>query len=110
MSKAENKITAWVAVDKDGTEKIFNSIPIRRNDLISIAFGIVTQRTIRNAYNKNKRRKWAAHWSTDETDPLPEGAIVLPKGSIQKLIGRNLTWKDEPVELTESKGEKIKRH
>ena len=25
--------------------------------------------------------------------------IELPKGSIKKLIGRNLTWEDDPVEL-----------
>lgn len=25
--------------------------------------------------------------------------IMLPKGSIKKLIGRELTWNDEPVEL-----------
>ena len=23
----------------------------------------------------------------------------LPKGSIEKLIGKKLTWKDEPVEI-----------
>ena len=28
-----------------------------------------------------------------------EDAIVLPKGTIKKLIGRELTWVDEPVEL-----------
>ena len=28
-------------------------------------------------------------------------AIELPKGSIKKLIGRNLTLKDEPVNLNE---------
>lgn len=105
MNRIENRITAWVAVDKDGTEKIFNSIPIRRNALMSIAFGIVTQRIIRNTYSKNKRHKWAAHWSTEDDNPLPEGAIVLPKGTIRKLIGRNLTWKDEPVELTKDKNE-----
>lgn len=27
--------------------------------------------------------------------------IKLPKGSIKKLIGRNLTWNDEPMELKE---------
>ena len=97
---------AWVAVDKDGTEKIFGSVPCRRNWVQSVGFGIVTALKVRNAYTKNQRNKWAAHWSMDKNDPLPEGAIVLPKGSIQKLIGRNLTWKDEPVELTESKGEK----
>lgn len=25
--------------------------------------------------------------------------VELPKGSIAKLIGRKLTWKDEPVEI-----------
>ncbi len=25
--------------------------------------------------------------------------VKLPKGSIQKLIGRSITWEDEPVEL-----------
>lgn len=25
--------------------------------------------------------------------------IKLPKGSIKKLIGRDLTWEDDPVEL-----------
>jgi hypothetical protein len=27
--------------------------------------------------------------------------IQLPKGSIKRLIGRELTWDDEPVEFTE---------
>lgn len=90
---------AYLAVDKDGTEKIFGSVPIRRNTLISVGFGIVTVRAIRNAYTKNKLHKWSAHWSTDNNDPLPEGCIILPKGSIEKLIGRKLTWKDEFVEL-----------
>lgn len=26
--------------------------------------------------------------------------IILPEGSIKKLIGRELTWEDEPVEIT----------
>ena len=27
--------------------------------------------------------------------------IKLPKGSIEKLIGKKLNWRDEPVELNE---------
>lgn len=27
--------------------------------------------------------------------------VMLPKGSIKKLIGRDLTWDDEPIELKE---------
>lgn len=28
--------------------------------------------------------------------------VELPKGSIKKLIGRELTWADEPVELKDA--------
>jgi hypothetical protein len=35
------------------------------------------------------------HWVTDAN----EYAIELPKGSIKRLIGRELTWEDEPVEF-----------
>ena len=31
--------------------------------------------------------------------------IELPKGSIEKLIGKKLTWEDEPVELKEKENE-----
>ena len=86
---------AWVATDKDGTEKIFASIPMRRNQ--SVIWSILKNLP----YTKNQRNKWAAHWSTDRNDPLPEGAIKLPKGTIKKLIGRDLSWNDEPVELKE---------
>ena len=27
------------------------------------------------------------------------GSVKLPKGTIKKIIGRELTWNDEPVEL-----------
>lgn len=33
------------------------------------------------------------YWTSDED------FIELPKGSIKKLIGRTLTWEDEPVEI-----------
>lgn len=33
------------------------------------------------------------------TDDKYCGYINLPKGTIKKLIGRKLTWNDEPVEL-----------
>lgn len=57
----------WLAVDKDGTECIFNAKPI-----------------------------------FDESDgkfkqSLIYAKIELPSGSIKKLIGRELTWEDEPV-------------
>lgn len=35
-------------------------------------------------------------WGNDKTQIIP-----LPQGSIKKLIGRELSWQDEPVELKE---------
>lgn len=31
---------------------------------------------------------------------IPQG-IEVPKGTIEKLIGKKLTWENEPVELKE---------
>lgn len=62
---------AWVAVNKDGTEYIFS----------------------------NKPKRLSVNW-----EDLMYGFytdIRIPRGSIKKLIGRDLTWQDEPVELKE---------
>lgn len=56
---------AWLAVDKDGSEFIFDEEPERDEEV----------------------------WDTNLW------YIPLPEGSIKKLIGRNLTWDDEPVEI-----------
>lgn len=64
---------AWVCVDKNGDEYIYADRPSRIgccwNDCVYINY---------------------VQFSTD---------IKLPKGSIKKLIGRDLTWKDEPVKI-----------
>ena len=61
---------AWLACDEDGQESIFDRHPER--DILG-SFG--------------------GYWH-DESD-----WIELPKGSIKKLIGRELSWSDEPVEI-----------
>ena len=85
---------AWLAVDKDGTEKISDSLMIRRAGIKSAMWGLC-----KGSYSKKNRNKWCDGWSTDEKDFLPFCGIILPKGSIKKLIGRDLTWKDEPIEI-----------
>lgn len=65
---------AFLATYQNGEEWIFSHIPQRCND------------------------------GTWEIANLYQMALPLPKGSIRKLIGRELTWTDEPVEL---KGEMI---
>lgn len=63
---------AWVAVDKDGKECIYQFHPVRKEHYNSFI-------------------------------PLYEYSmwLVVPKGTIKKIIGRKLTWNDEPVELKE---------
>lgn len=63
---------AWLAVNRIGKESIFDRKPVRE-------------------FN---------YW-TDASYALNDSEIYLPKGSIKKLIGRDLTWQDEPVELKE---------
>ena len=63
---------AFLAVDKNGKEFIYNSKPIRYDEYF-------------------------------DEDHFGEGCVhvYLPKGSIKKLIGYELTWDDDPVELKE---------
>lgn len=84
----------YVCVDKDGTEKISNGEPVRRKWIKSVWWN-----TTKVFYSKNERNKWANGWSTDENDAMPFMGVILPKGSIEKLIGKRLTWNDEPVKL-----------
>lgn len=64
---------AWVAVDKDGSEYSFEMKPYRDYD------------------------EWRPVW--DDGFEEYTNYMGLPKGSIKKLIGRELTWEDDPVEL-----------
>lgn len=62
---------AWVCVGFSGKEMVCQSKPIRWND-----------------------RYWMMN-------SICSDSVELPKGSIKKLIGRELSWNDEPVELKE---------
>lgn len=61
---------AWVAVDRDGRECIYQYRP---------------KRTIIQFVPLYSYSMW----------------LTLPKGSIKKLIGKDLTYEDDPVELKE---------
>lgn len=64
---------AHLVVDKDGTEIICKNKPIR----------------------------FPSGWedTEGEYEAYCDYSIILPSGSIHKLIGQILTWEDEPVEL-----------
>ena len=57
---------AWIAVDKNGDEYIYEYKPT----------------------------KYKTDWSI-----RGDSFVELPKGSIKKLIGRDLTWDNEAVEI-----------
>lgn len=68
----------WIAVDKNGTERVCAIKP--------------------------KRACYAAIWEgIDADDGDYRDCIVMPTGSIERLLGRKLLWDDEPVEITNLK-------
>ena len=93
-----SKEKCWVCVDKDGTEKISNNKPMRRQfkgtRILSALWGTCT-----GNYSKNNWNKWCNGYSNDEKDFLPFIGVIMPKGTIEKIIGRKITWEDEPVEV-----------
>ena len=62
---------AWVAVDKSGDEWIYAEKPKKYEDSVC----------------------WCSYSNENYS------YIHVPKGTIEKIIGRKLTFEDEPVEL-----------
>ena len=88
---------AWLCVDENG-EHIFCEEPLRGRTQKYVSF--YRELLIRQQSSK----LWYAN--ADDIDDVgfiiyAEECIDLPKGSIKKLIGRELSWQDEPVELKE---------
>lgn len=74
---------AWVAINRDNTEYIFQHKP-------KCSEGYWSDEVFESFDGQGGKPIF--HHATD---------IELPKGSIKKLIGRDLAWEDEPVELKE---------
>jgi hypothetical protein len=64
-------MTAWLCVDENGDENICSAIP-RRDRYLNYNF-----------------------WNVEDWQNI----VDLPDGTIKKLIGKKLTWKDEPVKF-----------
>lgn len=62
---------AWLAVDKDGSEMIFQYKPEKKE--------------------WDNYKQWIM--------PCFGNVMTIPSTSIHKLIGKTLTWDDEPVEI-----------
>lgn len=79
----KKNVMAWICVGYGGEELIFNNKPHRS--------------IYKNVFQIDENDVFTHEW-TDDKYP---GCINLPKGTIKKLIGRELTWEDEPVEIKE---------
>ena len=73
---------AWVAVEENGDEYVFGNKPSR-----GLSFG-----------RRTERGSWE-NILCDGFDDIYFDIVLLPKGSIEKLIGKQMTWNDEPVKL-----------
>ena len=66
-------MAGWLAKERDGKEVIFKYKP--------------------------KREMFTGRWNDEKYHFLPNSRIILPKGTIEKIIGKKLKWKDEPVKF-----------
>jgi hypothetical protein len=71
---------AYVAVDSWGQEVMFHNCPERTE----------------NRYWRDNIVYWEIRGHTTCADDY---SITLPKGTIKKIIGKDLTWDDEPVKI-----------
>lgn len=80
-------MAGWLAKEKDGKEVIFRHKPYR---------------TVWDRWDDEKTY-WVDDYNYNGTGHIvtshPSTRIILPKGTIEKLIGRKLTWKDIPVKI-----------
>lgn len=84
---------AWLAVSKSGTEYIFRRKPHR---------GISSWTDETTKYEERLTPSTDGYFTHKFlTIDKYSSEIKLPKGTIRKLIGRDLTWKDDPVEYVE---------
>lgn len=91
---------AWLVVNKYGSEYITDWKPFRDKKKIMVPDGEEEDyqgHFFSPAYKHNGQ--YEDIWDFEDNFRIPK--IKLPKGSIKKLIGKELTWEDEPVELKE---------
>ena len=67
--------TIYLAVDSDGTECIFDHCPLRKT-----------------TYDSKRKSYW-------ESQKQMQGWVEVPEGTIEKIIGKKLTWQDQPVKM-----------
>lgn len=109
---------SWLCVDKDGSEWIFDKKPHRREIKVGKVLSEDEFKKLKRLNSsleeyENPDKYELCVWGMKKEYPFtkddysveaPFGLLYifkckLPKGSIKKLIGYDLTWEDEPVKI-----------
>ena len=91
---------AWLTVDKGGTEAVFRRKPKRVkttnkwNDVVEKF--VCEGRLYPNIDGYEYHKSYGSLQTIKQTTKS-----ILPKGSIEKLIGKKLTWADSPYKMEE---------
>jgi hypothetical protein len=43
---------------------------------------------------------WGQRWTTDTIDSEYRYGVILPKGTIKHIIGRDMNYNDEPIKIS----------
>ena len=73
---------AYAAVDPDGTEIIFDSMPVRKDD--------------------SQGKRWSRQHTGHSSIIPDEHFVVVPKGTFKRIFGYRLSWAYDPVPLPEN--------
>lgn len=88
----------WLTVDKDGTEAVFRRKPKRvktTNKWNDVIEKFVCEGRF---YPNNDGYEYHKSYGSLQTIKQTTKSI-LPKGSIKKLIGKDMTYNDEPFKI-----------
>lgn len=96
----------WLAVDSNGDEKLTtNPEGFQRFSPFKYYYGSFEERRIEQQKPVSYRDTTQDHDIWIEYHNPKEIAMphwnFLPKGTIKKIIGKELTWNDEPVKIEE---------
>ena len=86
---------AWLVVNRVNEELVFNECPTY--DRVEDIWKIPNERE-ELVYDDNYDYSAGSHWETVED---ADYGVKLPKGTIKKIIGRTLSFRDNPLEIKE---------
>lgn len=100
-----NPKIVWLAVDANGDERISsNPEGFQRFYVKKYQEGDHNERRKTISYNDTiaESDHWIEHHSSEcpKTGFLPQW-MFLPRGTIKKILGRELTWENAPVKIEE---------